>query len=820
MAPEQQIRITSLCGSLFVFQCRRTSPKGCEITFWRMAFSQDSGGFFNKDGRINSVYKSASRDVDLVHCTSAVDIKTRQKVPCILLRQRKKASQGFKYMLYSLDGSTSAKLHVELVLPFEIDDHVLIFCGPTLVWSHEDRVFYTSSELGGVVEVPVRLDVNFIGELPLCQRRIGILGLEKQSTGEATRGNKVLLYLLEDGRTFSGMCLLPEAYSSVVRCMTVLSAKEADGLLRSTILAATCRTQLVHFENGLPEDVCVLPYEHPRDIRIVHVGDGGCIIAVVFDHGNVCAVWKDSFKIAACWTGVSNLLVDDFVGCGSEQILLLFEDAAKEVLGEFLLTDLCGVRYSCGRVESEDLNQSDPAQENVVLTVKALDSRLQSGLAFLQELQRDLSVKERVLQQSVTALADLVSDREHVPPLPQQEGLVCLWDEESEEEEEENVPNEKMQLEIEERPPEVRRFWHRVVGESLILGVLFTPNTDTSEENVTASVLLEPSGGVAASVVQSQSKTLPYPELLSTAALDPPAAKRSRMPSGGFEAHRPPQLAVLTVTDLTPLLTSSRVTCSILLHSPTSKPGPAVHQCGRVSLDVKDVLQGALQPRLLTDCSIDSDESREDLLSLLAAFEPWLFLIQSPEHTVVDVSVWLVDRLGAKPVGVSPQYLLVKSTQPSSALLFHWQPCGPFRALLRVHGSGQFAVLRFLDSLCEFLPASHNIQPLRSSARQGGSRDPASFLGREIRTLKEGVASLLRDGQDGQRFGGGAWRDSASPEWLHRCREEWQREQERSSRVLHPLVDASQYRRLVDSLIQKQLDGDIAALVEAQSSQG
>ncbi|KAL7866275.1 hypothetical protein SRHO_G00115220 [Serrasalmus rhombeus] len=340
-----------------------------------------------------------------------------------------------------------------------------------------------------------------------------------------------------------------------------------------------------------------------------------------------------------------------------------------------------------------------------------------------------------------------------------------------------------------------------------------------SEENVTASVLLEPSGGVAASVVQSLSKTLPYPELLSTAGLDPPAAKRSRMPAGGSEAHRPPQLAVLTVTDLTPLLTSSRVTCSILLHSPTSKPGPAVHQCGRVSLDIKDVLQGTLQPRLLTDCSVDSDESREDLLSLLAAFEPWPFLIESSEHTVVDVSVWLVDRLGAKPVGVSPQYLLIKSTQPSSALLFHWQPCGPFQALLRVHGSGQFAVLRFLDSLCEFLPASHNIQPLRSSARQGGSQDPASFLGTEIRMIKEGVASLLRDGQDTRRFGVGTWRDSTSPERLHRCREEWQREQERSSRVLHPLVDASQYRKLMDNLIQKQLDGDIAALVEAQNSE-
>ncbi|KAI4898791.1 hypothetical protein NFI96_026048, partial [Prochilodus magdalenae] len=798
----------------------RTSPKGSEIAFWRMAFGQDSGGFFNKDGRVSSIYKNASREVNMVNCTSAVDIRTRQKVPCILLRLRKKATQGFKYMLYSLEGLTSAKLHVELVLPYEIDDDVSVFRGPTLVWSRKDRVFYTSSEAGGVREVPIRLSVNFIGELPLCQRRIGILGSEVLS-GEANRRNKMLLYFLEDGRTFSGTCLLPEAYSSVVRCMMVLSAEEGEGLLRSTVLAATCRKQLVRFENGLPEDVCVLPYEDPFSLRIVHVGDGGCFIVVVFDHGNVCAVWKDSFKIAACWTGVSSLLVDDFVGCGSEQMLLMFEEPAKEILGKFLITDLCGFHYSCGGSDSEDLHQSDQAQENVLLTVKALDSRLQCGQAFLQELQRDLSVKERVLQQSVTALCDLVSDREHILPSPQQEGLVCLWDEEDEEEEIDYALDEKMQTETGDRPLEVKRFWYRVIEKSLVFGILFTPKTDMLEENVTASILLEPSCGEAASVIQSRSKTLPYPELLPTAALDPPAAKKSKTPTVDLRAHRPLQLAVLTVTDLTPLLTSSRVTCSILLHSPTSKSETAVHQCGRVSLNIKDVLQGAFHPRVLTDCSIVSDESKEDLLSLLAAFELWLFQIESLEHTLVDVSGWLVDRLGATAVGVSPQHLLIKSAQPSSVLLVHWQPCGPFKALLQVYGSDQFAVLRFLDSLCDFMPASHNIRPLRASSPRGGSQDPSAFLEREIRILKDGVASLLRGEQDvdRQRFQGGTRRVPASPEQLQHFREEWHREQEKSSKMLRPMVDASQYRRLMDRLIQTQLEGDISALVVVQGSE-
>lgn len=297
MTSEQSIRVISLRGNLLVFQHKRASPKGSEIALWRLAFGQDSRGFFNKDGRVSSMYKN-TREVDMVYCTSAVDIKTRQKVPCVLLRLRKKSSQGFKYMLYSLDSLTRAKLHVELTLPYAVGDDVAIFNGPTLVWTRKGRVLYTSSEVGGVKESPICLKVNFIGELPLYQRRIAILGSEtREGLAESSMGNEILLYFLEDGRTFGGTCLLPEAYSSVVCCMVVLSAEEANGSLRSTVLAATCRKQLVRFENGFPEDMCVLPYEQPQSIQLVHARDGGCIIAVVFSHGNVCAVRSDSFEV-------------------------------------------------------------------------------------------------------------------------------------------------------------------------------------------------------------------------------------------------------------------------------------------------------------------------------------------------------------------------------------------------------------------------------------------------------------------------------------------------------------------------------------------
>lgn len=53
-------------------------------------------------------------------------------------------------------------------------------------------------------------------------------------------------------------------------------------------------------------------------------------------------------QIASVWSGVSSVHVDDFLGCGTNQMLLLFKDqgVARQPLEKFLLTDLCGICYS------------------------------------------------------------------------------------------------------------------------------------------------------------------------------------------------------------------------------------------------------------------------------------------------------------------------------------------------------------------------------------------------------------------------------------------------------------------------------------------
>lgn len=53
-------------------------------------------------------------------------------------------------------------------------------------------------------------------------------------------------------------------------------------------------------------------------------------------------------QIASLWSGVSSIHVDDFLACGTDQMLLVFEDqgAAEQPLERFLITDLCGISYS------------------------------------------------------------------------------------------------------------------------------------------------------------------------------------------------------------------------------------------------------------------------------------------------------------------------------------------------------------------------------------------------------------------------------------------------------------------------------------------
>lgn len=79
------------------------------------------------------------------------------------------------------------------------------------------------------------------------------------------------------------------------------------------------------------------------------------------------------------------------------------------------------------------------------------------------------------------------------------------------------------------------------------------------------------------------------------------------------------------------------------------------------------------------------DEVKEDLLSLMAVLDHWVFHIDSPDHSLGDIDGWIQKRVGCKRIEVSPQYLLLKSSGPSAFMLLHWHQITPFQGELSVH---------------------------------------------------------------------------------------------------------------------------------------
>ncbi|XP_012680562.2 Fanconi anemia group B protein [Clupea harengus] len=846
MTQEKQCtKLITLNGDILSFQCRYShqdgdSRKKSDLRCRRLAFTKETNSFSSQNGDMLPIYEDISADVDVVCCSTALDVRKKIVVPCILLKQWKRKTSCYKYKLITLTSPTKAELHVKFDSLYELRDGVTIFQGPTVVWRHENTVHYASAHTSEVRSIPLQMSVVFLGEL--CSKVI-VLGSQIHSKEEVNHqirvneGNKMVGYSVEDGKVFNGTCIIPNAYSSVVQCACVISAEEVKGNMKVTMVAATSKQQLVCFEDGFLTEVCQLPFEEPECIKMANIGNSGLIFAVSFNHGNVCAVWRDTFQVAACWSGVSSVLVDDFVGCGTDQILLVLHDQnPSESITNFIMTDLCGIMYSHGHGEIiEKSETSEAAQGNYLCTIQALESRLQSGLTLLQDLQRDGDVKDRVLLQSTDALADMMAGREHIVSKTEEEGLVSLW--EDADEGEEGVQEEKLQTEQE--PLLVEKLWQRVIEDRLVVGVLLTKEAAILLESATISIEMDTAHGLVPTVIQTQSRAHWLPTTHPPSPPEPLAKRKRPIQAGGSSCKGGggmQRLALTAVCELTPLLTCGHVKCPVMLHyvlkevspAPGRPPGPKALQCGWVTLSLPDVAQGVDHPRLLRGSTRDSrDDSREDLLCLLAFLDTWSFQIYSPDHTVYDVGQWLQEALGCETVERSPQYLLLNPAGASAALVFHWQQKSPFLGELVVYCRGRLALLKFLHSLCGFLPASYHIQPLRKGGSEHQAQDVARSLEGELLALREGLSSLLSDAADGQEdwrrrrsseeAGGGGAPGLAAGDELQRRREEWKRVVEGRRRGVGPLVVVDRYQSLVQRVLQVQLQVDVDVLLGQES---
>ncbi|KAL3056342.1 hypothetical protein OYC64_018932 [Pagothenia borchgrevinki] len=826
----------SLFGKIILFNCTRASAthdsERSELIFYSLSFEREDNAFLKAADGAAVISRKRSARVDIVKCKCAINVQKRVAMPCILVTKKSERGGSFHYSLLTLSSSNRLEPCIEFKLPYQMKENVSILQGPTVLWSHAGNVFFASLQAGEVKQIPIELSHSVIGELPLHKEQVFVLGLKKlsdqcsntQSTGQT------LGYFVESGHVFDGSMVLPHPYVCITRCILVLSAEQVDDVLKSALVAATSNQQLVYFENGIVKDVCQLPFEQAENIQMVNTGRNGCLFVVSFYQGHVCAIRKETFQIASHWSSVSSVHVDDFLGCGTDQMLLVFKNQGTtgQPIEKYLLTDLCGISYSRGQ-DGGAPKTPPPPPENDLLTLRALESRLQSGLSVLQDLQRELRVKDRVLQQSVQALTNVVSERETILTQPEQEGLIALWD--CDESKDEAMADETQDmLPAGPSKPQVDKLWHRIAEERMVVGVILTTDSSIPAASVSLSILTEASQSSTPAVIQTQSQVfwLPAPRSSSSssssssaATYSEPAAKRSKQHNAGRANDlNTCRLAVTTVSRLTPLLTSGFVKCRVVLHyvqrqdafAPVCNPKPVVLHCGQVALDI----HSDFQTRLLKNPELKTDEVEEDLLSLMAVLDRWVFLIDSPDHSLGDVDGWIQRREGCKRLAVSPQYLLLNSSGPSPLMLLHWHQITPFQGELSVHSS-QLQTLQFLNSLLAFLPASCSIQPVKGTRRQDAAQMLSLALEREVVSLRDCVSSLLTDKEEGRdSLGHEETPEPGSVKGLQRCRDLFQLDVERSRRRLSPLVEVQSYRRLTQSMSEVQLYGDLAALLETQ----
>ncbi|KAM6978747.1 Fanconi anemia group B protein [Tautogolabrus adspersus] len=542
------------------------------------------------------------------------------------------------------------------------------------------------------------------------------------------------------------------------------------------------------------------------------------------------AVNKEGSNLTAShWSGVGSVHVDDFVGCGTDQMLLVFKDQgiSGQTLENFLLTDLCGISFA--NYQDNRAPRTTPPPGNHLLTLQALESRLQSGLTVLQKLQREESVKERVLQQSLRVLTGGVAEEEPVVTTPEQEGLVALWDCDDESKDE-GLDDKKRDTPAVSSKPQVDKLWHRIAEDRLVVGVILTTDSSVPLASVSLSVLTETDQSSAPAVIKTQSQVfwIPAPSSSSSSSssastFPEPAAKKSRQHS----SNRPNdlntcRLAVTAVTTLTPLLNSGCVKCRVMLHyvqtrdafALVSNQTPAFLHCGDVALNICN----GFQTRLLQNPELKTDEVLEDLLSLMAVLDRWVFDIHSPDYSLSDIEGWIQKREGCKRIDVNPQYLLLNPAVTSSPMLLHWHQITPFQGELSVHSS-QLQMLQFLDSFLAYLPDSCSVQPVKGTRGQESAQIFSLALEKEVMSLTESVSSLIceEEGEEERKsFGKDDSPDPGSLGGLQKVREMWQQDVERSRMRLSPLVDMARYRRLTQNMFKVQLDADLATLLDTQ----
>ncbi|NXO29140.1 FANCB protein, partial [Cisticola juncidis] len=854
MLLSEQDQFLSYNGEVLVFQlsklkhAQEAGDKTMNLCVRRMAFNRDTKLFVQKSSGVFSMRASHSK-IEMICCSCTTDSRTGIILPCILMKKKKR--NNVKYFVLLLHSSNQFEPSFYFKLDYELKEDIRLFAGPSLLWRHANKLFYISSNTCVVQSAPVQLSsVVWTGEI--VGEGTVVLGIrtaclpetedpdEFSVSDRAIWGSEFFGYAIQTQKLLTGTCFMPHAYSRVVSSIYVCKTEKLKKQLQVSLVAITYKNQLIWFQNGVPKGVCELPYEKPCLVKPALTSSNDLLFVVSFASGNSCVVQRrDSLQVASKWQKVKCVLVDDFIGSGSEQLLLLFKDDSNtDVLSTFKITDLGEVNYASGVSNKHEVPAAEGLQENGLLTVRALETRLQAGWTSVRELQQHLGLQKRVILESCRALIDLVEERTHILPNSRKEGLVSLWD---------DVENPAGSLSKEtslvSKVPEhfTEELWQRVVGDSLVVGVKLSESFSLSLSDVSLSLVMDQDFSSISPIIKCQSKIIKLNKAFSALAVsssqtEPPPKKmkldlqskndlKKEFPKRSSRIQLDGAKTVTAVTSLSPLLAFHRVCCVVLLHARKQNHQVEGLQqskkitvlCGKILLSLEDISNGRYSVKMLRDNSYCTG-SMEDILAVLAVSFRFSFQIVSCDCTLTPVRSWLLGEMECTPFKECQDNIFCHKAGNVHGTIFNWALKNPFEGVLTIFCRNLTVLFQCLHSLTRVLPPSCSVKLLRSGSKGVLTEQLALALEREMLTWKNSLFFKENKAENSLTWGNESGKKvNNAPlaflldteEGVRQFRKKLQKEREESVRSMNQTMSGALYQKMALKIAEAQLSSDM-----------
>ncbi|XP_057574505.1 Fanconi anemia group B protein [Hippopotamus amphibius kiboko] len=850
MSSNEQERLFCYNGEVLVFRLSKGNfvdigpAKTSVLHVRRMVFDRGTGVFVQKSTGFFSIKEEYSH-LKIICCDCVSDFRTGIKLPYIMI-QCIKENSIFKYFLLFLHSTNKFEKRLSFRLGHELEDGLKVLNGPLVLWRYIQTFFYLSSQTGKVVTVSIKFSsIEWAGEI----ENLGMVLLgpkrcylsEEGCTPKPSKSDYAIwntqfcVYSLERGEVISDTYIIPPVYTSVITCVHVCAAEIVNNQLKMSLTALTQKNQLISFQNGTPKSVCQLPFGDPCAVQLMDPGGGDLLFVVSFRSNDACAVWEKNFQVAAKWEKISSVLIDDFLGTGTEQLLLLFKDSMNsDCLSSFKITDLHNLNYSSETLDCNENGLFDDKQENYYLVVLPLERRLKVGFISVQELQQHLLLKEKVISKSYKALMNLFQGKDDSTSSAEEECLVTLC---GEKENPVCTFDEKLSDNFQDSEQLVEKIWYRVIEDSLVVGVKTTSSLKVSLNHVTLSLSMDQAPNSSFQLIKCQNRVIKLSRNSSPAPGSVPYEIRSEVKKIKLSFDREEEeekedsivceqpsekecvQMITAVTPLSPLLAFSNFCCIVLLQIREKENGNCSEaryvQCGRIFLSLEDFSSGKY---LLTFPKKKPIEHMEDLFALLAAWHRACFQIISPSYTLTSMKVWLLEYMECEVIREFPEICFCKRPGSLYGTLFSWKQRTPFEGILIVYSRNQTVLFQCLHNLSRVLPINSFFKYLKFGSEDFLIGHLALALEKELVTLGSLSSALVKVESNlvqsceasKEKNSGDVAALSDIEESIRFYREELQREKKQTL-GMNLKVSGALYREMTLKLAEVQLKSDLAA---------